>query len=136
MKVLHVTPEKIEQAWPHAAPWIEKANKRGGSTYPLHDMLMSLHRGTKTLFKLIHGKDFVWVILGVVENSENRTCFVHSIAGEGLKNFMGEVVEFCEMYAMYNQCDYISGNGRAAWTKELKKYGWGEISRTVGRRLT
>ena len=137
MKVIKVNPEQLEQAWPHASKWIAKANLRGNSTYPLEDIKRDISDGKKLLLRCVEGSSFVWLVLGCVENSENRTAIVHVVAGDGLiTGMLDDVVSFCEAYAAANGCKYITGSGRAGWIKALAKYGWNEISRTCGKELT
>ena len=135
MRILEVTPENIDQAWPHALPWIEKANIRGNSRYPAQDIRDDIMYGKKRLAKLINGNDFAWLVYGVVENSKGRTCILYCIAGEGMLNFIGKIDEFARAYAIVNGCDYITCSGRVGWTKELKSVGWSEISRTYGKEV-
>ena len=135
MKVLHVTPEQFEAAWPHARPWIEKADKRGGSHYPIEDTANDIVTGKKLLFRCLSGAHFVWLVLGCRENSQNRTAVVYDIAGEGLLHMVEDVVTFCEAYGQANGCQYITGHGRAGWIRELARFGWNELSRTCGKEL-
>lgn len=135
MRVIEITQELIENAWPYALPWVEKANRRGNSRYPASDLLRDIQEGKKRLYKIIDGKKFVWLVLGCIENSQNRTCVVYCISGKGLLEMVGRVVEYCEFFARYNQCQYITGHGRAGWIRDLKKFGWKELSRTCGKEL-
>jgi len=135
MKVIKVNPEQLEQAWPHASKWIEKANLRGNSNYPLSDMGLSIAQGKKILLRCVDGNSFVWLVLGCVENSANRTAIVYAIGGKGLMSMIDDVVALCEAYAVSNGCEYITGSGRSGWVRALAKYGWNELGRTCGRRL-
>lgn len=105
MKILKVNPDTLEQAWPHASKWIAKANLRGSSTYPLEDIRRDISDGKKLLLRCVEGSAFVWLVLGCVENSENRTAIVHVVAGDGLiTGMLDDVVSFCEAYAAANGC--------------------------------
>ena len=135
MKVIKVNPEQLEQAWPHASKWIAKANLRGNSNYPLSDMGLSIAQGKKLLLRCVDGSNFVWLVLGCVENSENRTAIVYACGGKGLMGMLDDVVALCEAYAVSNGCEYITCSGRSGWVRALAKYGWNELGRTCGRRL-
>lgn len=135
MRVIQVTPDKLEQAWPHALPWLEKADVRGGSRYPLEDTLHDIERCKKLLFKCVDGEHFVWLVLGCVENSQNRTAVVYEIAGNGLMHMLKDVVEFCEAYGIINNAQRITEHGRAGWVRQLAQFGWREISRSCGKEL-
>ena len=135
MRVINVTPDKLEQAWPHASKWLERANLRGNSNYPLSDMALSIAQGKKLLLRWVDGNSFVWLVLGCVENSANRTAIVYACGGKGLMGMLDDVVALCEAYAVSNGCEYITCSGRSGWVRALKKYGWNELSRTCGRRL-
>ena len=135
MKVIKVNPEQLEQAWPHASKWIAKANLRGNSNYPLSDMGLSIAQGKKLLLRCVDGSNFVWLVLGCVENSENRTAIVYACGGKGLMGMLDDIVTFCEAYAAANKCQYITCSGRAGWVKALGRYGWNELGRTCGKEL-
>ena len=135
MKILKVNPDTLEQAWPHASKWIAKANLRGNSNYPLSDMGLSIAQGKKILLRCVDGNSFVWLVLGCVENSANRTAIVYAIGGKGLMSMIDDVVALCEAYAVSNGCEYITCSGRPGWVRALAKYGWNELGRTCGRRL-
>lgn len=135
MKILKVDSDTLEQAWPHASKWIAKANLRGSSTYPLEDMKRDILDGKKLLLRCVDGESFVWLVLGCVENSENRTAIVYACGGKGLMGMLDDVVALCEAYAVSNGCEYITCSGRSGWVRALAKYGWNELSRTCGRRL-
>ena len=135
MKILKVNPDTLEQAWPHASKWVAKANLRGNSVYPLRDMGLSIAQGKKVLLRCVDGDKFVWLVLGCIENSENRTAVVYACGGKGLMGMLDDVVTLCEAYAVANGCEYITCSGRSGWVRALAKYGWNELSRTCGRRL-
>lgn len=135
MKILHVTPAVLDQAWKYAVPWLEKANFRGNSRYPLDDCMRDIEAGKKQLFRLVDGKNFAWLVIGCVENSENRTCIVYALGGDGALDMLPEIVGACEDYARHNGCQYITCSGRAGWIRELAKYGWNELNRTCGKEL-
>lgn len=135
MKIMHIQGDNIPKAWPHAVKWLEKANEKGKSRYPLDDTLRDIRDGKKLLFKCVSGNNFGWLVLGCVENSQNRTAIVYMCGGKGVLEFLDDITAFCEAYALHNKCQYITCSGRAGWTKELAKYGWGEISRTCGKEL-
>lgn len=136
MKFIQVTPETLDAAWQHARPWLEKANQRGGGGhYPVDDYKKDIAEGKKRLFKLLQGDAFAWLLIGCVENSQQRGCIVYCLGGQGALDIMGEIVSACEEFARFNKCKYITCTGRAGWVRELGKYGWKEISRTCGKEL-
>lgn len=135
MKIIYVKPEKLEQAWPHAAKWIAKAHLRGNCTYPLEDMKRDIAQGKKLLLRCVSGHAFCWLVLGCVANSAHRTAVVSALGGEGALGMLDAVVSFCEAYAAANGCRYVNCSGRAGWIRELAPYGWKEQSRTCGKEL-
>lgn len=135
MRIIHVTPDRLERAWPHAAPWLAKAHLRGSSRYPLEDTALDVARDRKLLFRCVSGENFCWLVLGCVENSANRTALVYACGGKGVLDMLPDVVSFCEAYAMSNGCQYITCSGRAGWVRELAAYGWDELNRTCGKEL-
>lgn len=128
MKVLYIDEAKLAEAWPHAAPWIEKAVVRGGGDYPLQDAYADIEFGRKKLFKAINGKDFAWLLLGVNESSESKTAILFSIGGKGVFNFIEKLDEFCNAYAILNGCEHIAATGRRGWKEPLAKLGWKDVS--------
>lgn len=135
MKILKVNPDTLEQAWPHAEKWLAKANLRGNSSYPLEDMKRDISDEKKLLLRCVAGPSFCWLVLGCVENSQNRTAIVYACGGDGVLGMLDDVVSFCEAYAAANECTYITCSGRAGWVKALKRYGWNELGRTCGKEL-
>ena len=135
MKILKVDSDNLERAWPHASKWIAKANLRGNSCYPLEDMKRDISDGKRLLLRCVAGPSFCWLVVGCVENSQNRTAIVYACGGDGVLDMLDDIVTFCEAYAAANKCQYITCSGRSGWVKALGRYGWNELGRTCGKEL-
>ena len=124
MKVLYIDETKLAEAWPHAAPWLKKAFERGGSDYPIEDLSIDIECGKKRLFRLVHGKSFAWLCVGLMQNSQNRTCNIYAVSGVGVEGFWDEIDKFVCAWAKYNQCQYVNFSGRKGWERAIKHQGW------------
>ena len=92
-------------------------------------------RRERLLLRCVAGPSFCWLVVGCVENSQNRTAIVYACGGDGVLGMLDDIVTFCEAYAAANMCQYITCSGRSGWVKALGRYGWNEIGRTCGKEL-
>ena len=115
MKVIKVNPEQLEQAWPHASKWIAKANLRGNSCYPLEDMKRDISDGKRLLLRCVAGPSFCWLVVGCVENSQNRTAIVYACGGDGVLGVLdetdGRALGGCSVGHVSGECE-DAFNGR------------------------
>ena len=136
MRVLLIdNQENLDKAWKSASKWIEKAKNRANSKYPLEDIYQDILHGKKMLVKLVEGKKFVWLILGVEMNSHCRVSKILYCAGVGLLEMLDEVVAFCEAYAITNGAKSITLSGRKGWERAMQKVGYKYCSITLGKEL-
>lgn len=135
MKILYVRPDLLDAAWAHAAPWIEKAGVRGNGRYPIDDYKDDILQGKKHLVKFVDGDKFAWVIAGVMQNSDHKTCVLSCIAGVGALEMLEDINNACLDFARHNDCKYIIFSGRKGWEREVAKIGWKPLNICYGREV-
>lgn len=111
--------ENLEELWPMAWPYLEKAIEQGGNEYHIEDVKISCEIGEYILWIVRNGK--AAIILEVSDYPLGKQCDIVMLGGDGINDWLKELEEI-EGWASRVGCKRMILTGRAGWKKKLTDY--------------
>jgi hypothetical protein len=132
MSHLYLIPQPaVREVWALAAPFLDKAEKRGGAMQTVAEWREECAAGKKQLW-------FVWedetlsetgcegrcdgaVVTKLIDTPTGKTCVIDAFgAGKGAEWF--PLLATLEEWAKTQECNRVRVYGRIGWTEKLKDY--------------
>jgi hypothetical protein len=124
MTALYLIPQPaVREVWGLAAPYLDKAEKRGGAMQTVAEWREDCAAGRKQLW-------FVWAdercdgagVTYLTETPEGKTCVIDGFAArDGYKAWKASMPTL-EAWAFTQGCQRVRVYGRVGWMKALKDY--------------
>lgn len=113
--------DDIERLWPAVCPLVQRVLDRYDFGFDA-DYIKA---------KLLNRDMQLWVCAGdaiaiteIIVLPQFKVLGVPVIAGEGLKDWLPDLVETLKAFGKDHGCKYMDGYGRKGWLKALDKYGF------------
>jgi hypothetical protein len=116
-----VDPARTHEVWPHVAPLIARAMRRGGLSAAA-DVARDLAAGTALLWLAWDGERILAAAVTALELVEGeKLCTIVACGGEGFARF-GPLIGGLERYARAEGCARMRICGRKGWVRLLPDY--------------
>src|SRR5215472_2910173 len=136
-----VDPARVPDVWPHVAPLIARALRRGGFAPCAEDACADLARrlraGTALLWLAWDGETILAAAVTELAHEENikdraKVCTIVACAGEDFARF-GHLIAGLEAYARAEGCARMRICGRPGWRRRLPGYALARV--VIEKRL-
>lgn len=118
MTVYALTPPQLAQYAAAVWPLVERGCAGGGAD-PREMMVMAL-RGDAVVWVVIHDEDIKGAVVTEVNDwPECRALRILAMGGDGMKHWIGAVVDTLKAHARANGCDRLVTEGRRGWERVL-----------------
>lgn len=122
MSALYLIPQPaVREVWGLAAPFLDKAEKRGGAMQTVAEWREECAAGRKQLW-------FVWddrcagaVVTYLSQTPRGKTCVIDAFGAEVGSDWM-PLLATLEAWAATQECKTVRVYGRVGWTEKLKGY--------------
>jgi hypothetical protein len=123
--------------WDEAKEHLLRFERMTGGKYDVDDLgKMILEEKQQLWIVADNGNEIVGAVVTQVFDTPNKKIMeIFACAGNGMDEYLYEIMKELEEFARLNYCDLIRVEGRKGWSKVLKPYGFEETSIIVERRL-
>ena len=128
LQVSYVPMESLEYVWSSQLGMIEKAMTKGQGDWATSDEILgSILDGSSQLWTIHRGEDVkAVVVVGVKVKPLMTKLFVRMIAGTGLDEWAGLLIENLKRFQEVVGADCIEASCRPGLAKYLQKIGWSQ----------
>lgn len=109
--------------WDQYKDDIKRALDKGCGEIEIQDVYKKLQDGTMGLID-IHGK--ASCVVEFVDYDQMEALRVVALGGDGMDEWLEELLDFLYKWAAENHMDRVEHNGRKGWVRKLEKYGYRE----------
>jgi hypothetical protein len=137
MKILYVSPDNVGTVWPMFKEYAERVlpltRKRRCAT----QFLLDLMRNVEMLLVVMgeDGKVIGFCSTAITNYDQIKMLQVRMLAGDFFSDWIDDMHETLEKFAMENNCDGMELIGRRGWVRKLDRFGWREAFVTVEKRF-
>jgi hypothetical protein len=116
-----VDPARVHEIWPHVAPLVARAMRRGGmGAFP--DVERGVREGRALLWLAWDGKDILAAAVTQLDLVDGvKLCTIVACGGQGFARF-GPLIRGLERYAEAEGCTRMRICGRKGWARLLPDY--------------
>lgn len=139
MNIAQVGTQGLVDIWPIVGPYISKAIEKSQHKVPLDSVRVDVVNGHQQLWiaynsdNKIYGCCTTQIMLKHPEEYYMKLVYV---AGYEMPVWMDTMFEALKGYALEKGCKYIDAEGRKAWWKHYRLFGFREVYTTFRKDLT
>jgi hypothetical protein len=115
----------VSQVWPRVSHHVMAAVEYVDSGFNEQDILERLLSRDFQLW--IVGQYQAACVTQITIYPQHKVCLVVALGGEGMDEWLDELMDTVEDWAAQNGCRYVEEYGRKGWLKVGKKRGYGEV---------
>lgn len=122
--LLPIRSELLDDAWPHAEPWVRSAVERGATIATVEGYRAQCAARTAQLWMMIENSKAIGCgITEIYDTSKGMTCAVPILACDRFEA-LEVLFDVLEQWAKAEGCVRLEGYGRQGWVRALKPAGW------------
>ncbi len=133
-----VSPSELAASWDeHEALYRRALEYSWQASDTAENVAKALAQGTAWAIDVVMGDDLL--ASAVVERIETKKGPVLNIwccAGDAMDQWLGDILEAIENWALVVQADSVMLSGRQGWQRELKEYGYKTSNITLVKELS
>lgn len=111
--------DKITDYWRAVEPWIDKAIDKNGGEFDRFHVLSCLVKKEMQLWIAAENEIDAVCVTRIDQYQNMQILRIVLLAGEGMENWMNELIDTLEVFARHCGCSRIDGTGRRGWAKSL-----------------
>lgn len=136
IEIVAIKPELLDQAWPVAAPFVEKVLPHNRGQYSLADVRRDIERGESLLLLVLEGQQCLAAVVCTFEEQQGkRVLHMPIVAGDRLDEWSDICHQTIPRIAKEYGCSMVTGRGRRGWIRKLAPYGYKELYTVFGMEI-
>tara|TARA_R110002020_G_scaffold45464_1_gene129984 strand:- start:6831 stop:7259 length:429 start_codon:yes stop_codon:yes gene_type:complete len=130
--------KKIPDIWSLCKKYVEMGNSKSKEEMNIDDIYERLINAEMQLWVVFDEDDDIKSVVTteVINYPRKRTCRIVTLGGRGLDNWVDEVLDVLEGWAIENDCVAMETACRKGFIKKLEKYGYEHAYIILGKELT
>tara|TARA_R100001460_G_scaffold94355_1_gene136424 strand:+ start:2453 stop:2881 length:429 start_codon:yes stop_codon:yes gene_type:complete len=130
--------KKIPDIWNLCKQYVEMGNNKSKEEMNIDDIYERLINAEMQLWVVFDENDDIKSVVTteVINYPRKRTCRIVTLGGRGLDNWVDEVLDVLEGWAIENGCVAMETACRKGFIKKLEKYGYEHAYTILGKELT
>ncbi len=130
--------KKIPDIWNLCKQYVEMGNNKSKEEMNIDDIYERLINAEMQLWVVFDENDDIKSVVTteVINYPRKRTCRIVTLGGRGLDNWVDEVLDVLEGWAIENDCVAMETACRKGFIKKLEKYGYEHAYTILGKELT